>query len=174
MMKHSPRPPYPYCPWCRGDLSSSDPHRQVCSSCGFILYHSSSPCMGAIPIDDQGRVLLARRGIEPFYGHWNTIGGFLGYQEEPLDGLKREVREETGVDCDILECITMVADQYGDGGGALMCSHFTVRLLSDDVKPQDDVSELAWFSLDSLPDNIPFTSDRRALAALRQRRSGKK
>jgi ADP-ribose pyrophosphatase YjhB (NUDIX family) len=68
----------------------------------------------------------------------------------------------------------MVADQYGDAGGALMCSHFTVRLLSDDVKPQDDVSELAWFSLDSLPDNIPFTSDRRALAALRQRRSGKK
>jgi ADP-ribose pyrophosphatase YjhB (NUDIX family) len=122
--------------------------------------------MGAIPIDGQGRVLLARRGIEPFYGDWNTIGGFLGYQEDPLDGLKREVREETGVDCEILKCITMVADQYGEAGGALMCSHFTVRLLSDDFKPQDDVSELAWFSLDRLPNNIPFASDRRALAAL--------
>ena len=122
--------------------------------------------MGAIPIDGQGRVLLARRGIEPFYGDWNTIGGFLGYQEEPLEGLKREVREETGVDCEIIDCITMLADQYGEGGGALMCSHFTVRLLSDDFKPQDDVSELKWFSLDSLPDNIAFASDRRALTAL--------
>ena len=72
--------------------------------------------MGAFPIDGQGRVLLARRGIEPFYGDWNSIGGFLGYQEEPIDGLKREVREETGVDCEILEHITMLADQYGDGG----------------------------------------------------------
>jgi 8-oxo-dGTP diphosphatase len=122
--------------------------------------------MGAFPIDDRGRVLLARRGIEPFYGDWNSIGGFLGYQEEPIEGLKREVREETGVDCEILEHITMLADQYGDGGGALMCSHFTVRLLSDDIKPQDDVSELKWFSLDSLPGNIAFASDRRALTAL--------
>ena len=55
-----------------------------------------------------------------------------------------------------------------------MCSHFTVRLLSGDIKAQDDVSELAWFSLDSLPGNIPFASDRRALAALRERRSCKK
>jgi ADP-ribose pyrophosphatase YjhB (NUDIX family) len=130
--------------------------------------------MGAIPIDGQGRVLLARRGIEPFYGDWNTIGGFLGYQEEPFDGLKREVREETGVDCDILECITMAAEQYGDGGAGLMCCYFTVRLLSGDFKPQDDVSELAWFSLDNLPEAMPFTSDRRALAVLRERRSGKK
>jgi len=122
--------------------------------------------MGAIPIDDQGRVLLARRGIEPFFGAWNTIGGFLDYQEEPLEGLKREVREETGVECEIIEFITMIADQYGDAGGALMCSHFTVRLLSQDFRPQDDVSELKWFSLDSLPEEIPFSSDRRALAAL--------
>jgi NAD+ diphosphatase len=151
-----------------------DPHRQVCSGCGFILYHNSSPCMGALPIDDRGRVLLARRGIEPFRGGWNTIGGFLNYQEEPLDGLRREVREETGVDCDILEFITMIADRYGDNGTALMCSHFTVRLLSSDFKPQDDVSELEWFSLDSLPGNIPFESDRRALAALRERHCKKK
>ena len=125
--------------------------------------------MGAMPIDGQGRVLLARRGIEPFFGDWNTIGGFLEYQEEPLDGLKREVKEETGVDCEILEFITMIADRYGDDGGALMCSHFTVRLLSDDFKPQDDVSELAWFSLDNLPDNIAFAGDRRALAALKEK-----
>lgn len=171
--QHSPRPPFPYCPWCRGDLSSADRHRQVCSACGFILYHSSSPCMGAIPVDDQGRVLLARRGIEPFYGQWNTIGGFLDYQEEPLDGLRREVLEETGAACDILEFLTMTAEQYGEGGAGLMCSYFTVRLLSGDFKPQDDVSELAWFSLDSLPEDIPFASDCRALAVLRQRCSDK-
>lgn len=169
MPKHSPRPPFAYCPWCRAPLPQEAPDRQNCSACGFILYHCSSPCMGALPLDHQGRVLLARRGIEPFFGAWNTIGGFLGYQEEPLEGLKREVREETGVECEIIDFIAMLADQYGDEGSALLCSHFTVRLLSDDFKPQDDVSELKWFSLDSLPEDIPFSSDRRALAALRKK-----
>jgi len=174
MSQNSSRPPFPFCPWCRAALSSQDPYRQVCTSCGFILYHNSSPCMGAIPVDDQGRVLLARRGIEPFFGAWNTIGGFLEYQEEPLEGLKREVREETGVECEILDFIIMVADQYGENGAGLVCSHFTVRLLSRDFKPQDDVSELKWFSLDSLPEDIPFSGDRRVLAALKERLSQKK
>jgi ADP-ribose pyrophosphatase YjhB (NUDIX family) len=130
--------------------------------------------MGALPIDDQGRVLLARRGIEPFYGQWNTIGGFLGYEEEPLNGLRREVLEETGVACEVLDYITMTADRYGDEGAALMCSFFTVRLLPGDLTPQDDVSELAWFSLDSLPADIAFACDRRALAVLGEKYSGKK
>ncbi len=169
MPQHSARPPFAYCPWCRGPLSQEDPHRQTCSACGFILYHNSSPCMGALPLDDQGRVLLARRNIEPFFGAWNTIGGFLEYQEEPLHGLKREVLEETGAECEILDFIIMLADHYGDDGPGLLCSIFTVRLLSDDFKPQDDVSELKWFSLDSLPDDIPFSSDRRALAALKKK-----
>ena len=130
--------------------------------------------MGAIPIDDRGRVLLARRGIEPYRGAWNTIGGFLGYQEEPLEGLRREVREETGVECEVLDLVAMMADQYGDDGPGLLCSVFTVRLLSQDFRPQDDVSELAWFSLDSLPDDLPFSSDRRALAALKETRSNKR
>lgn len=125
--------------------------------------------MGAIPIDDRGRVLLARRGIDPFFGQWNTIGGFLDYQEEPLDGLKREVQEETGADCDVLDFVAMVADRYGRDGSALLCSYFTVRLRSGAVTPRDDVSELQWFSLEDLPRDLAFSADRRALAALRER-----
>ena len=125
--------------------------------------------MGALPVDDSGNVLLARRGIEPFYGDWNTIGGFLNYEEDPLEGLKREVREETGVECSILRFVTMSADVYGDNGQALLNSYFTVRLHSHDFQPQDDVSELRWFSLDALPENLAFASDRKALHALKKK-----
>jgi len=125
--------------------------------------------MGAIPLDAGNNVLLARRGIEPFYGDWNTIGGFLGYQEDPLQGLKREVNEETGADCHVEDFIAMFADSYGRDGVALLNSYFIVRLLSNDLHPQDDVSELVWFSLDSLPENIAFESDRKALAALKKK-----
>lgn len=125
--------------------------------------------MGALPVDGSGNVLLARRGIEPFYGYWNTIGGFLNYGEDPLDGLLREVKEETGVECSILQFITMHSDVYGDNGQALLNSYFTVQLHSHDLHPQDDVSELQWFNLDALPDNLAFASDRMALEALKNK-----
>ncbi|MCX8044573.1 MAG: NUDIX domain-containing protein [Desulfobacterota bacterium] len=169
MIRPSPRPPFPYCPWCTSTLSQDNPFRQVCSRCGFILYHSSSPCMGAIPLDSTGKVLLAQRAIEPFFGQWNIIGGFLNYQEDPLEGLVREVREETGVDCTVLDFITMTADIYGEDGQALMNTYFTVKLLSQEFTPQDDVRMLRWFSLDALPDALPFASDRKALAILRHK-----
>jgi len=169
-MSNTPHlPPYWFCPWCAGLLSRDDPHRQTCQSCGFILYHSSSPTMGALPCDGSGRVLLARRAVDPFRNDWNTIGGFLGYGEDPYDGLRREVREETGVDCIVKDFITIAGGTYGPGGIALLNTYFTVVLLSDKVSPSDDVSELQWFSLDSLPENIPFASDRAALDALRRR-----
>jgi ADP-ribose pyrophosphatase YjhB (NUDIX family) len=160
-------PPYRFCPVCAAALDNADPHRQTCTRCDFIFYHSSSPCMGAIPLDGN-RVLLARRGIEPYRGAWNVVGGFLNYGEEPLAGLLREVQEETGCACRVLDFITQNADTYGEPGAALLNSYYTVQLLSGNLTPQDDVSELCWFDLDSLPEDIPFASDRRALEVLRR------
>ena len=91
-------PPYKFCPFCKGNLTQEDPFRQKCMECGFIMYHNSSPCAGAVPVDKNNRVLLAKRGIEPFKHGWNIIGGFLNYGENPMDGLKREVKEETNLD----------------------------------------------------------------------------
>lgn len=163
------RPPYPYCPWCAHSLPRENPLRQECSSCGFVLYHNSSPCVGALPRDELGRVLLGRRRIEPYRGDWNAVGGFLQYGEDPYEGLKREVKEELGVACEVDEFITMAADTYGTDGPALMNAYFTVLLDSDAIRPQDDVAELRWFPLDSLPENIAFESDRKALRILSQR-----
>ncbi len=153
-MSNNPHlPPYIYCPVCGGALDTPHPHRQLCQQCDFIFYHSSSPCMGAIPVEGN-RVLLARRGIEPYFGTWNTVGGFLDYGEEPLEGLMREVLEETGCRCRVLDSIIQTADFYGEGGAALLNSYYTVELLDTNLKPQDDVSELCWFELDCLPADI--------------------
>jgi ADP-ribose pyrophosphatase YjhB (NUDIX family) len=124
--------------------------------------------VGAIPRDEGGRVLLGRRGVEPYLGDWNTVGGFLQYGEDPLDGLKREVMEELGVPCEVEEFVTIAADTYGTDGPALINAYFTVRLGSETIRPQDDVTELRWFSLESLPENIAFASDRKALRILSQ------
>ena len=164
-------PPFSYCPVCGAGLEKDDDFRQPCTQCSFIMYHSSSPCMGALPIEGN-RVLLARRGIEPYRGAWNTVGGFLDYGEDPVEGLVREVLEETGCTCRALGFITQTADTYGENGTALLCSYYTVELLWGTMRPQDDVSELRWFDLDDLPSDIPFAGDRRALSVLREKLGG--
>lgn len=49
----------------------------------------------------DGKILLARRGIEPRKGFWNLPCGFLEFDETIEDGAKREVLEETGLEVEI-------------------------------------------------------------------------
>ena len=79
------------------------------------------------------------------------------------------MKEELGVACEVDEFITMEADTYGTDGPALMNAYFTVRLAPGAMRPQDDVTELRWFPLDGLPENIAFESDRKALRILFQK-----
>uniref|UniRef100_UPI003D05D7CA NUDIX domain-containing protein n=1 Tax=Altererythrobacter sp. TaxID=1872480 RepID=UPI003D05D7CA len=49
-------------------------------------------------IDDSERVLLTRRGIEPFHGQWVMPGGKIDKGETIVEALHREVREEVGLE----------------------------------------------------------------------------
>jgi len=63
--------------------------------------------VGAV-IVDQGRVLLIRRGHEPMKGHWSLPGGLLELGESLIEGVQREVREETGLIVEALELIELL------------------------------------------------------------------
>ncbi|NEK57271.1 NUDIX domain-containing protein [Geodermatophilus sabuli] len=54
-------------------------------------------CVGAVVLDDQGRLLLIRRGTEPSRGAWSVPGGRIEPGESPAEAVVREVREETGL-----------------------------------------------------------------------------
>ncbi len=107
-------------------------------------------------VDDAGRVLLARRAHDPDAGLWDTLGGFLDEDEHPLDGLRREIREEAGAAIEVLDFVGAYPDRYGDGEDAPVALNLVweVTLLSDEneLVPADDVSELRWFAHGELPD----------------------
>lgn len=56
------------------------------------------PCVGAVVLDDAGRLLLVRRRNEPGRGLWSVPGGRVEPGETPAGAAAREVREETGLD----------------------------------------------------------------------------
>ncbi len=61
--------------------------------------------VGAVIIDDAGRVLVVRRGQEPLVGQWSLPGGALELGERLDDGVRREVEEETGLTVEPIEII---------------------------------------------------------------------
>jgi ADP-ribose pyrophosphatase YjhB (NUDIX family) len=160
-----------YCPRCRGELSRDD-GKVECSDCGFFTYGSSKPTVGIACLDDEGRVLLARRGAEPFAGRWDVPGGFLEEGEHPVDAGRREFQEEGGVDVEPVGFIGAWVDEYGDGGVATLNFYWTARIVGGELAPADDVAEFRWFTLDEVPrEELAFNHVEEVLSALRDQHS---
>jgi len=62
------------------DLEDDHRQRYVCTSCDTVHYQNPNVVVGSIPVW-KGKILLAKRGIEPRKGFWNLPAGFLENQE---------------------------------------------------------------------------------------------
>jgi ADP-ribose pyrophosphatase YjhB (NUDIX family) len=117
------------------------------------------PAVAALVVDDD-RLLLGRRAVEPALGLWDTIGGFVEEDEDAMDALRREVHEETGLVVSAGRFVGAFSDRYGDAEDAptVLTLAWEARVVSGESRPADDVSELAWFTLDALPadDELAF------------------
>jgi 8-oxo-dGTP diphosphatase len=161
-----------WCPRCRAELRG-DGSRVDCEACGFVCYASSKPTVGALVEDGEGRVLLARRKAEPFRGRWDIPGGFVEEGEHPLDGLRRELLEETGLEVEPLEFVGVWMDRYGGDSTAeaTLNLYWTAWVLGGEPQPADDVDALRWFGADELPsaEELAFENVPRVLATWRSR-----
>ena len=141
-----------YCPRCRDELERGEGFVE-CPACGFRTYANSEPTASALCVDDEGRVLLSRRAGAPFEGRWDFPGGFLNEGEHPLDALRRELKEEAGVEIEPLEFLGVWIDRYSedDSGPATLNFYWTARIVQGEPEPDDDVAELCWFSAEQIP-----------------------
>jgi len=136
-------------------------HR-VCPACGFV--HFNDPKVAAVAfIEHDHRILLVRRAVNPERGKWSLPAGYVNYGEDPRAAAIREVREETGLEIEILRLV----DVWGESGasGASIISIYAARLLAGTAQPLDDVDAVLWYSAaDPLPD-LAFASTRHMLHA---------
>ena len=163
-----------HCPRCAEALVRSvpagdDEERLWCPACGLVLYENPAPTASAVVVDGQGRVLLTRRGIEPFRGLWDLPGGFIRPDEDGAGAARRELAEETGLEIATGEVLAIVPDRYGPGGEPTLNIFYVARVVRGEGRPASDVSELGWFAPDELPPagRIAFACVAEALARWR-------
>ena len=159
---------YKFCPKCGNPLKeiTEDHHRRLqCTACGFIFYQNSKPCAGAIITDLDGKVLLGKRRVEPFKDWWDIPGGFLEAGEDPIEGARREVQEELGVDINIQGLLGMFVDIYGPTGDSTLNIFYLATISKGTPKASSDLVDFKWFAREDLPSNIAFKNGQEALAA---------
>jgi 8-oxo-dGTP diphosphatase len=164
-----------FCPACSSALlPPPEPHGpQRCAACGAEHFRNSKPCAGAL-VMRNGRVLLARRAIEPFKDYWDIPGGFLHEDEHPEDAVRREILEETGLRVRLVGLLGIYMDRYGSGDAAdwtLNIYYLAEPLDDEDPRAADDASELAWFAPDELPSAMAFKHEHQVIADWRALRA---
>ena len=105
---------------------------------------------GALIFNDAGEVLLLKHRFRPGSG-WGIPGGFLEASEQPEEALRRELREEVGLEVRQVEIFT--ARTFGRPRQVEIL--FRCRA-SAEVKPRTiEVERAEWFSTHSLPAGLP-------------------
>ena len=103
--------------------------------------------------NDELKVLLIKRALEPFNGQWALPGGFVEMDESLLDAAKRELQEETGVDAAYLEQLYTFGEPKRDPRERVISVTYYALMPSDalEIKAASDAEGVGWFGIDDLP-----------------------
>jgi 8-oxo-dGTP diphosphatase len=153
-----------FCPHCAGRLAAQmidEKERLVCQECGFIFYLNPKVAAGAL-IEDAGRVVLVRRGVEPQAGRWALPSGFAEYGETIEETAIRECREETGLEI-VLDRLLGVCSVNSGFYGYLILVLYSAHVVGGEIVAGDDATEAGFFAPDELPRDLAFGAHRQAL-----------
>lgn len=104
------------------------------------------------------KVLLVRRGNEPFKGKWAFPGGFMNIDESVEECALRELYEETGLQLVGVEPFKVFSTPDRDPRERVVTIAFFGLLQLQDVQAGDDAAEARWFDLENLPE-LAFDHD---------------
>jgi len=135
-------------------------HREqaVCSQCRFVFYLNPKVVAGTI-LEQDGRILLTRRAIDPGRGLWTFPGGFVDFGESATDAAVRETFEETGLKIDILGLHNVYSYP-----GAPVIIVYTARVIGGALTACEENDLLEWVAPEAIDwQALAFPSTRDAL-----------
>lgn len=107
----------------------------------------------AVIIKDE-KILLIKRGFDPFKGSWALPGGFIEYGETVEEATVREVKEETGLDVEPVKLIGVYSSPDRDPRFHTITIAYACRLKKGEKRKPDggeDAEDAQWWHLSSLP-----------------------
>src|ERR1035437_1812026 len=143
-----------------GPIEGEERDRLACPSCGFVFYVNPRLVVTTLPVTEQGKVMLIRRGIEPGYDMWAQPGGFLEIDETVREAAIRETLEETGLQVEPGEIIGL----YSRVQAAVVVIAFEARIVSGEPLVTPESLETRPFAPDEIPwQEIAFETSVRAI-----------
>jgi 8-oxo-dGTP diphosphatase len=110
--------------------------------------------VGGVAIRD-GSVLLIRRLLPPLKGEWSIPGGALEVGEALIEGVRRELKEETGIDVRVTEHLETFERIVLDGAGRVQYHYVILDYLCEaaggELHAGGDVTDAAWVKREELP-----------------------
>lgn len=156
---------YKYCPNCKSNLTDKEGFYE-CFSCGMKIFKNSAPTASVLIVRDE-KILLAVRSIEPKKGMLDIIGGFLGNGEDPKSGAMREVKEESGLEIELIDLLGVYMDKYKYQERIVDTLNFVYvgKIIKGTMRANDDVAKLLWFKIGNTP-NMAFNHQSKTLKDL--------
>jgi ADP-ribose pyrophosphatase YjhB (NUDIX family) len=100
------------------------------------------------------RALLIRRGCEPHKGQWSIPGGMLELGEELAEGVRRELKEETGLEVEPLQIVAAFDRIMREGKRVkyhYVIVDYVCRVKRGRLKPASDVVDARWVRREEMP-----------------------
>ncbi len=152
-----------FCPECGKPLILTPlegRERPTCAvdtgGCGFIDFGLYSLGVGGLVVSEENgirRALLIQRNQEPNRGAWTIPGGFVASDETAEIAVLREIKEETGLDCELMGLVG-----YRNRSDPRRNDSYVVFLLRTVGgtlinKPTDEITTAGFYSLEEM-DNL--------------------
>ncbi|MCK9273992.1 MAG: NUDIX domain-containing protein [Syntrophales bacterium] len=153
-----------YCAHCGNALSRrliEGKERDYCDRCTTVFYENPLPAVSTIVANSKRELLVVKRGKEPYLGMWCLPIGFAESGEDVRDAALRELREEAGLQGEVVRLID-VDTVENDFYGSMAIITYEVRRTGGKVVPGDDAVDACFVPIHELPP-LAWESNRKAV-----------
>jgi ADP-ribose pyrophosphatase YjhB (NUDIX family) len=169
---------YIFCPYCASRLTEiimEGISRKTCTYCkGWTHYPANNQASVGVLVRN-GKVLLVQRNREPHKDTWGLPAGFVEFGEHPEEALRREVKQETGLEVTGSKFIKFVLsneDPRNPSGHLVFFYRISAKGKIQNDDP-DENQKVGWFELTELPE-IGWPSHRPIIASLQKEQRGRR
>ncbi|ATC26252.1 NUDIX domain-containing protein [Caulobacter vibrioides] len=125
------------------------------------------PTVGVVCLRGE-EVLLIKRGTPPRLGQWSVPGGRLEWGEALQDAALRELKEETGVDAELLGLIDVIDGVFPARPGGEITRHYVLidyaaRWTGGEPVAGDDAAEARFVTRDEAMALVEWEETRRVI-----------